>query len=430
LAAGAIIPAAPAARAQIVDTATTKFAVAGIPVLLRRVTSNEVVTANVYLLGGVRQVTDATEGIEPFLLDVSEHGTRHASTDGLRRAMAQLGTQINIDPDVDWTAFGVRATTQTFERTWAVMADRLMFPKLDVADVELVRQQYLSAVRQRGDSPDALVEYLADSVAYAGHPYGRSLIGTERSLRGFTPAMLKRYETTQVVRSRILVVVVGNVTRPRVEKLIGETLGRLPVGTYHWTIPQAPADRESSSPVEVPRDLPTNYILGYYRGPPASSADYQILRIAAAALSGRFFSEVRSRRNLSYAVSAPFVDHAVAAGGMYVTTESPDTTLRIMRHEVEALQSGFLDPAALGRLVQAFITEYFLDNETNADQANFLARAQLYRGDYRAADHFVDELRKVTPSDVRRVAERYMNHVAFAYVGDTAKVSRALLSGF
>ena len=37
-------------------------------------------------------------------------------------------------------------------------------------------------------------------------------------------------------------------------------------------------------------------------------------------------------------------------------------------------------------LVQQFITEYFLDNETSGAQADFLARAELYRGDYRAGD--------------------------------------------
>ena len=88
------------------------------------------------------------------------------------------------------------------------------------------------------------------------------------------------------------------------------------------------------------------------------------------------------------------------------------------------------DPSALERLVQQFITEYFLDNETDADQANFLARAELYRGDYREADRFVDELRRVTPQDIQRVARTYMKNIAFAYVGDTAKVSASAIATF
>ena len=118
-------------------------------------------------------------------------------------------------PKSDWTVLGVRATSSTLDSTWAVMADRLTAPRLDSADIELIRQQYLSAVRQRNDNPDALVDWLADSSAYAGSPYGRSLIGTERSISAMSRATLERYLKTQIVRSRLLIVIVGNATPKR-----------------------------------------------------------------------------------------------------------------------------------------------------------------------------------------------------------------------
>ena len=89
-----------------------------------------------------------------------------------------------------------------------------------------------------------------------------------------------------------------------------------------------------------------------------------------------------------------------------------------------------VDPAGLKRLEQQFVTEYYLKNETNADQASVLARAELYQGDYRAADRFQAELRRVTPADVARVAKKYLVNFRFAFVGDTTKVDRALLSRF
>ena len=55
----------------------------------------------------------------------------------------------------------------------------------------------------------------------------------------------------------------------------------------------------------------------------------------------------------------------------------------------------------LNVIVQQFITEYFLNNETDAEQANQIARAELYRGDYRLAGQFVDQLRAVTPEQIR-----------------------------
>jgi zinc protease len=413
------------------DSTTTRFVVSGIPVILRRNTSANVVTADVYLLGGTRQTTDQTAGIESFLLDASEQGTKHFPKALLRHVMATLGTSIAIDATPDWTSIGVRATPSTFDSTWVVLSDRVMYPTLDSTEVELLRQQYASAVAQRRDSPDAILEYLADSVTYPHHPYGRATAGTEESVADITLRELKQYQTAQMVRSRMLIVVVGNVERPRVETLIQRTLAKLPQGAYVWTLP-TPEAPHPTAVVTDPRQLPTNYILGHFQGPSATSPDYQALRVALAVLSGRLFAIIRDERNLSYAVNAPFVERAISEGGLYVTTVAPDSVLTIMREEVHALQTNIVDPHALERLVQQFITEYFLDNETNADQANFLARAELYRGDYRTADgdRFVAELRHVTPLDIQRVARRYMRDMSFAYVGDTTKLSPTSVQGF
>ena len=419
--------AAPAAAGE--DTLTTEFEVSGIPVVLRRVTANNVVAANLYLLGGVRQLTPATQGIELLLLEASERGTAKYPRELLRRKMAALGSAIGVSPGVDWTTVGVRATVGGFDSTWVIMADRLMAPRLEPAEVELVREQLVTAVRQRTDSPDALLDHLADSIAFAGHPYALDPVGTEASLPGLTVAQLRAYQQAQLVTSRMRLVVVGNVSRARVEKLVRGTIGRLPRGTYAWTPPAPPAALPSDR-VIVSRSLPTNYLQGYFHGPPATSPDYAALRLACAVLSGRLFAEVRGRRNLTYSVNAPFEERAFAVGGLYVTTTQPDEVLRIMLQQLDALRTGTITDAGLERLVQQFIVTYFLDNETNADQANLLARAALYQGDYRRAGRFVEELRAVRPEDIRRAARTYMTNIRWAYVGDPSKVTPARLLRF
>jgi zinc protease len=229
--------------------------------------------------------------------------------------------------------------------------------------------------------------------------------------------------------SRLLLVVVGNVERASLERQVRTTLAALPRGTYQWK-PPAEMSSRSRALVTEQRALPTNYIMGYYAGPRAGTRDYQALRVACAVLSGRFFTEIRSKRNLTYAVDAPFLERAIATGGVYVTTVSPDITLAIMRDEIRRLQTETIDPEGLKRLVQQFITDYFLKNETNADQASFLARATLFEGDYRAANRFVEQLREVTPVDVRRVAANYMHDFRFVYLGDVSKAPRSLMAQF
>jgi zinc protease len=344
--------------------------------------------------------------------------------------MAALGSAIDVAASRDWTRIGLRATSATFDSTWTILADRLVAPTLDSSAVEVVRAQIMAAIRQRRDDPDALLGLLADSIAYVDHPYSIEPLGTEQSLASITRADLLKYRAEQISTSRILLVIVGQVERARVERLVRATLGTLPRGTYAWTTPPEPTVRGDALVVEH-RELPTNYILGFFHGPESSNTrDYHALRVASAVLSGRLFGEIRSRRNLTYAVSAPFLERALSASGIYVTTVSPDLTLGLIREEIESMQQDIISRQGLSELVQQFITEYFLDNETNAAQADFLARAQLYQRDYRTAEDFVDELRKVSPDDIRRVSRQYLRDARFAYVGDTTKISRATLTRF
>jgi zinc protease len=421
--------ALPAIGHAQIDTATTSFDVNGLKVILRRNTANDVIAANVYLLGGVQQLTPATQGIENFLLQASERGTKRFPGAAARQIAARLGVDFDIEPQEDWTLFGFKSVRSTFDSTFGIFADRLTEPTLDSAEVELVRARLLTGARELRNNPDPLLNLLADSLAFVGHPYGFAPAGNESSLFSISLRQLRNYEATQMVASRMLLVVVGNVDRPHLESLVQRFLGQLPPGNYTWSAPHPPAKLGKTALIQD-TPLPTNYILGTYVGPAARDPDYQALRVATAVLSGRFFTEIRSRRNLSYEVDAPFVERAISNGGLYVTTVDPNQTLTIMRAEIDRLQRELIDPQGLERLVQQFITDFFLKNETNGDQATFLARAQIYQGDYRAAGHFVEDLRRVRPEDVRRVAQKYMHDFRWVYLGKPAAVSRALLDQF
>lgn len=421
--------ASPALAQSRPDSSTAGYVVGGIRVIHRRAAANEIVTANLYLLGGSRQITFANAGIEPFVLAVSGRGTARFSREELRRMLAVTGSTIVTETERDWTMIGLRTTLAGFRQTWKGFAERIIAPTLDPAAVKVERDQMLAALAQRRDSPDAWTAHLADSVAFVGHPYGIDPVGTERSVASFTSELGRQYHRETFVKSRILLVVVGDVERRVVDSLVAATLATLPDGAYRWTLPDT-IPRRSSSVYREARALPTNYLIGYAPGPRADDPDYDALRVGCAILSGRLFSEVRSRQTLTYAVSAPFAERAVSAVGLYVSTTEPVAALNAMRDEVRTLQEMRIDGRSLVPLVQQFITEYFLGNETNAAQADFLARAQLYLGDWRKGREFSNALRAVTPADVQRVMRRYFHDLNFAFVGDPSRLPDAAIRGF
>ena len=428
---GLMLSGGTALRAQHApaDTSTVGFDVDHVHVILRHNGANDVVAANVYLLGGTQELSPRTAGIELLMLAASEGGTGRYAKAELQEITARAGASIVITAGVDWTTFGLRTLRQEFDSSWAVFADRLVEPRLDSTDVERTRRQMLTDALQREADPDAMVSRLADSLLYAGHPYCLDPSGTPSSLRGLTYREVRQFHDSTVVQTRLLVVVVGNLSRNRLTAAIRRTLARLPAGSYAWR-PPPPLTPATPGVAALQETLPTNYILGYYPGPRAGTPDYTALRVATAVLSGRLFADVRTRQHLAYAVEAPFLDRAMSAGGLYVTTTAPESALRAMAVQVRRLQTTEVDPAGLRALVTSFITDYYLKNETNADQASVLARAQLYQGDYANADRFIVRLEQVTPDDVQHAAQEYMRDFRFGYVGDTTKIPAGLRAPF
>src|SRR5438067_10714836 len=94
--------------------------------------------------------------------------------------------------------------------------------------VHVVSPDVRRPLRQTCLRPDDLLNRLADSVTFIGHPYGLATEGTETSLAKLTAVHLREYMQRTFVTSRMLLVVVGNVDRPTVDRLVRGTIATLP----------------------------------------------------------------------------------------------------------------------------------------------------------------------------------------------------------
>ena len=288
----------------------------------------------------------------------------------------------------------------------------------------------IAGVRQRDDlHPMRLLNRLADSLTYAGHPYGMShRRDAEASLASSRSTQLREYQAAQIVTSRMLLVVVGNIDRARLEQLVAARSRRCRAGRTRGRRRRRLPGKKALAVREAA--LPTNYILGYYPGPPARDPTTTRFASRRRPVGPLLHRDPLAAKSV-LCVDAPFIERAISTGGVYVTTVDPNATLRDhARRDQSAAARADRSARDSSGSSQQFITEYYLKNETNADQANFLARAAIYQGDYRAAERFVNDLRRVRPEDIRQAARTYMKNFSFAYVGDPSRLDRSLIDRF
>ncbi len=414
------------------DTSLLQYEVNGLRVIhQRRPASSEVISIQLYLLGGSRNVNAEQAGVEQLILEAAAFGTERFPGDESRRALARTGAALGASASYDYSVYEFDALKQDFDSAWVVFTDRLMRPTLDSASVEVVRQRMLGRVARRRVSPEDFAWSLADSLSYDGHPYANPPGGTERSLKALTREGVRQYHTEQFVTSRMVLVVAGDLSRERIERALGESLGTLPRGEYKWVLPE-PVTPTTRSLAVAGRSVRTNYIVATAFGPGRGTEEFHAFRSGMGLFGSVFSNLVREEAQLSYAAGVSVVENGLPLARLHVSTTNPDSVMRIVKNIFD-----FFAGDARINYPRAWIREqtenvhrgYLAAIETADGQGHALFDAFLYQGDPRMAARAGDVMKRLTIFDMRRAIRRYAKCLQFAYVGDTTSVPREVMLG-
>lgn len=404
-----------------------EFEFNGLKVIHKRVTSNEVISVNLYIKGGSRNITAENAGIENLMLIVARKGgTVKFPKDTLNALLSSMGTTITSRVDFDYSTLSMRCIKPKFDQSWKIFCEVVTAPLFDENETAIYREQLVNQLRQETDNPDSYVRLISNRLLFKNHPYYNKPEGTAESVSKLTSDDLKSYHEKSMVTPKLLMVVVGDISMKELKRKIATGLGGLKRGYYRDVpVPEFP-DVDKPELDIVQRDLPTNYIRGVFAVPNLSSPDYPAMYVATSILRSRLFEEVRTKRNLSYAPYSGIAQYAANYGLIYVTAEQPNVTLKVMLDEINRLQTELIPKKELRDNINVLLTRYYLQLETNSAQANLLARYELVGGGWRNSLKIADLIRRVTPEDVMSVAQKYIKNIHIGVLGGPGEINRQL----
>ena len=405
----------------------TEFDVNGLKVILRRRASAPTVSVGLFLRGGVRNLTDKTAGLENLMLMSAIEAGQDFPRQTVRRELARTGSTLGASAGSDFSVISLASTRENFDRMWKLFADVTMKPTFDPADVNRIRDQIVTGLREQETVPDSALDTLEDKIIYAGHPYSIDPIGTPETLAAITPAQLREHHKRSMETTRLLLVVVGDIDAAELKTKVAATLGTLPKGSYQEAVLPA-LDFSKPSVDVVARQLPTNYIKGDFAAPSLSSSDYYPMRVAMSILANRVFQEVRVKRQLSYAPNADMDNMGANTANIYVTAVDANQAIDVMLKEIQRIKKEPISSDELSGAAGEFLTNYYLKQQTNAAQAGDLARYELIGGGWRNSFDFLNHVREVTPDAVRAAANKYMKNIRFVVIGDPTAINKSLFT--
>ena len=369
-------------------------------------------------------------GLSSFLGALLTEGTTTRSAAEIAAAAARWGGAIETNVTPDETVVGGTVLSEFAPDLVALVADVAMNPAFPSREVERVRQDTLRSITIARTQPQVLAQERFLATLYPDHPYGR-LLPTPEIVRGYEVEDARAFHRASYGARRAHLYVVGRFDRAATEARIRAALSGLPPGAPREATPPTPTSRRRVELVARTGAVQSSLYLGLPVLDPRHP-DYLRLAVTNTLLGGYFSSRVTAniREAKGYTYS-PYSLVSVRAGTGYwaqvadVTTAVTGASLKEILAEVERLRAAPPGEEEL-RAVQAYLAGTFVLQTSDRDGLiGRLRFVDLHGLGERWLEDYVKKVRAVTPADVQRMAQTWLDpsRMTVVVVGDPAQVT-------
>ena len=341
-------------------------------------------------------------------------GTKRRGVGQIAREVEGSGGEINAWTSHDETVYHLVLASRFFDAGLDILADTLQNASFDPAEFERERHVVLEEIKQGLDDPERQAGQGLFRAVFDQHPYGRPIIGTEATVGRLRREDLLAFFSKCYVASNLTVVVVGDFDPDSARQKITQAFSALSEGVPVASRPRQ-AEQSQLRVVATARDVKETQLLLGFRTPAINHPDVPALDLLAVALgqgdSSRLNLEVVRNRQLVTNASA-YLFSARDPGLMVVAASLPpgrvDEAARALLDEILRLSREEMAQEELAKARTILESDRVYDKETVQGHARKLGFFAAIAGDVGFEDRYLASLQKLTPADLRRVAEQYL----------------------
>jgi len=159
---------------------------------------------------GARDETDEISGVSHFLEHMVFKGTPRRTADDVNREFDEMGADYNAFTSEESTVYHAAVLPEYLGRAVELLGD-IMRPSLRVEDFDTEKQVILEEIRMYDDQPPFGADDKCRAAFFAGHPLGRSVLGTVQTVTGLSAEAMQRYFAERYSPRNITLVGAGRI---------------------------------------------------------------------------------------------------------------------------------------------------------------------------------------------------------------------------
>ncbi len=381
---------------------------------------------------------DERPGTMFLVADMLDEGAGARNALELSDTVASLGATLTTYATADGTFASVGSLKTKFDVAFGVLCDVVKAPRFEQKDFTRVKKLYKNALKKRLSDPESIAAAVTMRELYGEKsPYGHPVSGYLSKADALDVSGVKSAWEKTFRPDRLTLVVVGQITRPELEKALAANLGEWkPKGEAPPLAKLAPVSSERARVLVVDRPKAVQTVVVVARdGVSASDARAAGLQLVNAALGGSFTSRLntnlREEKNWTYGAGSTFT-MARGQGAFYVRTSvETQYTGRAVKEilgELTKMSDAGLTDDEVGKVKALDRAELVETYETGGGAASRLA-ALVAAGLPPGFDAASTRLRQnSTRAELARLAKEHLGpqSMTIVLVGDRAQIEKQL----
>jgi len=392
----------------------------GIVVLVRTNHNSPSVSLRGLIKAGSMYDTDDKAGLASFTAGTLERGTERFSYQEINKILDGMGATLGVGAGDESAGFYARCLSEDLDTLLDILSEVLMHPTFPRSEVEKVRGEILTGLREAKNDTQWVADYEFHRTAYPkGHPFHRPVEGSEETVAAISRSDLVRFHTTYYRPDATIIAVVGDITPEQAaDKLDRAFASWKASGPAH---PYVIEDVRNSviaqrKNVFVPGKTQADIVMGF-PGLARTSEDYHPANVANMILGvlgmyGRLGENVREQQGLAYYVTSQ-IRAGIGAGPWIVRAgvnpSNIDRAIASIETELRRLRD---EPVSADELAEAqdYLTgSLALRLETNDGVAGTLLGMELYALGLDYLERYNAIIRGLTVESLLTVSRRYID---------------------
>jgi len=210
--------------------------------LVHHPVQNLVAHCGLFIHAGSRDETAAEHGIAHFIEHIIFKGTEKRTVFQVLNRLENVGADLNAYTTKEDTVIHASFLNEYYDRVLELFQDIFFHSRFPEREIEREKQVVMDEIRSYQDTPDEQIFDDFEDHLYAGHPLGKNILGTAKSLKKLTRDDVYRFIHRNYRLDEVVIASVGNISFAKLVRIVskyfsdhpdrGERIRREPFYTY------------------------------------------------------------------------------------------------------------------------------------------------------------------------------------------------------